>query len=153
MNGDGHSTSRRTVLSSVAGMTAISGCSAFSQESSITEVHLGLIKLHNSSTAPQQIEVLVQQNREVVYWSELDVQSETARTILSECSNDLPWKGKGEYFIHSRTEKSDGWMSVDLVDEAREQTDYTETSRMKVRIRYSDSTLSASIAPGQMDCS
>ncbi|UPW01668.1 hypothetical protein M0R88_06090 [Halorussus gelatinilyticus] len=154
MREESQKTSRRRVLASVVGLTAGAGCSAFSRQSSVSRVHLGLIKLANWSPQQRSVEILVEEDGNVVYWSEFALKSETQRTILSECSNDgLPWEGKGRYIVRAREETSSRYLTVDPVKEARQQSNYIESDRIKVGITFEDSMLSATLWPGEMNCS
>jgi len=111
-----------------------------------------MIALANWSSKKRTIEVLVESDESIKYWSEFSLESETKQTILSECDS-LPWEGRGPYLVHAREENSSAWVTADPVTEAKQLADYTESDRIKIEITYEDSTVSAALWPDQMDCS
>ena len=153
MGEDCRSLSRRRILTSGAGLTVGAGCSTFSKESAVSRVHLGYIELQNWASDQRSIEVLVERGGDIVYWSEFTLQSETQRIIISECADNLPWDGRGQYLVRARLENSTSWVTIDPVEEARHQVDYTESHRMKIQIDCIGSDLQYSIWPEQINCS
>lgn len=138
---------------SVAGLSGLAGCSAFSNEPSITRVHLGRIDLFNDDTEQRTIEVLVERAEDIVYWSEFTLAPSGEQRIISECENNLPWSGRGKYQVHARMESNSIWVTANAVKEARQQVEYTESERIKVNIYCEEGNLAYAIWPAQMHCS
>lgn len=152
MGGEHHITSRRRVLTSVAGATIAAGCSAVTKEASVSRIHLGLIKFLNVTAQPRTIEVVVERDGDIVHWSEFKVKPDTEQIVLSKCAENPPWEGKGKYIVHAREEQSSSWVTIDTVAEAKQQKDYTDSSHLIISLTFKDSRLSYAIRPGQMDC-
>lgn len=134
-------TSRRKVLSTVAGMTIIAGCSVIDDQKttpSPSSVRISRIEIQNRDDSKHIVEVLLQRGTDLLFWDELQVRAAGEREIQSQCVEKEAWEEPGQYFVRARFDGDSSWIGLSTIKQARDHA-YEEDSFMNIIIYISRS--------------
>lgn len=134
-------TSRRRVLSTVAGMTSLAGCSVINdQETTPTpsSIRISRIEVQNRDDSEHIVEVLLQRGTDLLFWDELQVKAAEEREIQSDCVEKEAWEEPGQYFVRARFDGDSSWIGLNTIKQARDHA-YEEESFMNIVIFISKS--------------
>lgn len=126
--------SRRYVLSAVAGMTGITGCSRMSdEEPTPSTIRISTLEVENRDDSSHVVTVLLQRGAELLFWDELPVEETGEREIYTNCVERDEWEEPSQYFVRARLDDDSSWIELDTVAQAREHA-YEEQEYMNIRI-------------------
>ena len=112
---------RRCVLSAVAGMTGIAGCSVRSDdEPTPSAIRISTIEVENRDDSQHVVEVLLQRGTDLLFWDELRVEATDEQELYTECVEKDAWEEPGQYFVRARFENRSSWIELDAVARVQE---------------------------------
>lgn len=134
-------TSRRRVLSTVAGMTSLAGCSVIDNQKttpSPSSVRISRIEIQNRDDKKHIVKVLLQRGTDLLFWDGLQVKAAGEREIRTNCVEKQEWEKPGQYFVRARFDGESSWKELNTIKQARDNA-YEEDSFMNIIIYISRS--------------